>query len=99
MSREDNKKILVHYAACDLAISKNEGADYSVFIVAGMDDSGKLFCKHVIRDRMDAHEIVETILMITKIYKPVMFGIEQNMIHKAIGPYLNEAMMPLLLLS
>jgi predicted phage terminase large subunit-like protein len=93
MSTADEKKKLVYYAACDLAVSTADRADYSAFIVGGMDDEGRLFCKHVIRERMDALEIVDTILMIHKIYKPTLFGIEQGTISKSIGPYLNEAMM------
>lgn len=93
MKQEDHKKKLSYYAACDLAVSTNQGADYSAFVVGGMDEEGKLHCKHVIRERMDAKEIVDTILMINKIYKPALFGLEQGAIQKAIGPYLNEAMM------
>ena len=90
---EDQKKNLVYYATCDLAVSQSQRADYSAFVVGGMDEEGKLYCKHVIKDRMDALEIVDTILMIQKIYKPVLFGLEQGTIQKAIGPYLNEEML------
>jgi len=90
---EDEKKNLVYYATCDLAVSQSQRADYSAFVVGGMDEEGKLYCKHVIKDRMDALEIVDTILMIQKIYKPVLFGLEQGTIQKAIGPYLNEEML------
>jgi predicted phage terminase large subunit-like protein len=93
MKPEDQKKKLVYYATCDLAVSQSQRADYSAFVVGGMDDEGKLYCKHVIKERMDALEIVDTILMIQKIYKPVLFGLEQGTIQKAIGPYLNEEML------
>jgi len=93
MKPEDGKKNLVFYAACDLAVSQSQRADYSAFVVGGMDEEGKLYCKHVIKERMDALEIVDTILMIQKIYKPVLFGLEQGTIQKAIGPYLNEEML------
>jgi predicted phage terminase large subunit-like protein len=93
MKPEDHKKKLVYYATCDLAVSQAQRADYSAFVVGGMDDEGKLYCKHIINQRMDAMEIVDTILMIQKIYKPVLFGLEQGTIQKAIGPYLNEAML------
>lgn len=93
MKPEDEKKNLVFYAACDLAVSQSQRADYSAFVVGGMDEEGKLYCKHVIKERMDALEIVDTILMIQKIYKPVLFGLEQGTIQKAIGPYLNEEML------
>lgn len=89
----DGKKHLTYYATCDLAVSTNQRADYSAFIVAGLDEEGRLFCKHVIKERMDAMQIVDTILMIQKHYQPVLFGFEQGTIQKAIGPYLNEAMM------
>jgi predicted phage terminase large subunit-like protein len=90
---EEAKKRLVYYATCDLAVSQSQRADYSAFVVGGMDEDGKLYCKHVINQRMDALEIVDTILMIQKIYKPVLFGLEQGTIQKAIGPYLNEEML------
>ena len=90
---EDEKKNLIYYATCDLAVSQSQKADYSAFVVGGMDEDGRLYCKHVIKQRMDALEIVDTILMIQKIYKPVLFGLEQGTIQKAIGPYLNEEML------
>ena len=93
IKEEDQKKNLVYYAACDLAVSQSQKADYSAFVVGGMDEDGRLYCKHVIKQRMDALEIVDTILMIQKIYKPVLFGLEQGTIQKAIGPYLNEEML------
>ena len=93
MKPEDHKKKLVYYATCDLAVSQSQRADYSAFVVGGMDEDGKLYCKHVVKARMDALEIVDTILMLQKIYKPVLFGLEQGTIQKAIGPYLNEEMM------
>ena len=93
MKPEDQKRALVYYATCDLAVSQSQRADYSAFVVGGMDEDGRLYCKHVIKERMDALEIVDTILMIQKIYKPVLFGLEQGTIQKAIGPYLNEEML------
>ena len=93
MKPEDQKRKLIYYAACDLAVSQAQRADYSAFVVGVMDEDGRLYCKHVIKERMDALEIVDTILMIQKIYKPVLFGLEQGTIQKAIGPYLNEEML------
>ena len=93
MKTEDQKKNLVYYATCDLAVSQSQKADYSAFVIGGMDNENKLYCKHVVKARMDALEIVDTILMLQKIYKPVLFGLEQGTIQKAIGPYLNEEML------
>ena len=93
MKPEDKKKKLVYYATCDLAVSQSQRADYSAFVVGGMDEDGRLYAVHVIKQRMDALEIVDTILMLQKIYKPVLFGFEQGTIQKSLGPFLNEAML------
>ena len=93
MKPDDHKKNMVFYITCDLAVSTASRADYSAFTVGGMDENGVLYCKHVIKERLDALEIVDTIFMLQKIYKPILFGFEQGTISKAIGPYLNEAML------
>ena len=90
---EDRKKHLNYYIAADLAISQKQYSDYSVFAVAGMDEDQRLQCVHIIRDRMDAMQIVDTILALQRTYKPELFGIEAGTIQKSIGPYLNEAML------
>ena len=58
-----------------------------------MDEDQRLQCVNIIRDRMDAMQIVDTILALQRTYKPELFGIEAGTIQKSIGPYLNEAMM------
>jgi predicted phage terminase large subunit-like protein len=93
MKPDDQKKRMTFYITCDLAVSTNTRADYSAFVVGGMDEDGRLYCKHVVRERMDALQIVDTIFMLNKIYKPILFGFEVGVITKAIGPYLNEAML------
>ena len=93
MKVDDKKKKLVYYITCDLAISQAQRADYSAFAVGGMDDEGRLFCVHVIRDRLDALQIVDTIMMLQRLYKPVLFGMEAGSISKAIGPFLNTEML------
>ena len=93
MKVDDHKKSMIYYATCDLAVSTKERSDYSAFTIAGVDENGKLYLKNVIRRRMDTLEIIETMFMLQKLYKPVLFGIEQGTIQKSIGPYLNDAMM------
>ena len=93
LKEEDRKKNLNYYIAADLAISQRQHSDYSVFAVAGMDENQHLQCVNIVRDRMDAMQIVETILALQRTYNPELFGIEAGTIQKSIGPYLNEAMM------
>lgn len=91
-SAEDKKKALNYYIAADFAISEASRADYTVFLVGGMDDSGILHIKNVIRSRMDGEEIIATLLGLQKVYQPLAFGIEDMQVTKALGPYLKRAM-------
>ena len=89
---EDKKKLLTYYVGSDFAVSEADRADWSVFIVGGMDENGLLHIVNVIRDRMDAKDIIDTILHLERFYKPELFAIEKGQIEKAIGPFLNEEM-------
>jgi predicted phage terminase large subunit-like protein len=93
MTEEDKKKNLTYYITADLAISERDRADYTAIIVGGMDHNGQLHIVHVIRDRIAGDQIVETLLALQKTYDPQAVGIEDTQISKAIGPYLNRAMM------
>lgn len=81
-----------NYVAIDLAVSEKSRADYSVFVVGALDDQGILYVRDVVRDRMDAKEIVDTIFALHKRYDPEMFTIEGSLIEKSIGPFLYEQM-------
>lgn len=89
---EDRKQVLNYYIAGDFAISEKERADYTVFIVGGMDENGILHIRNVVRDRMDGEEIVRTMIALQNLYKPLAFGIEDTQITKSLGPYINRAM-------
>ena len=88
----DDQKIFNNYITADLAISEKDRADYSVFIVGGMDENGTLHIRDVIRERMDSLTIVETIFALETAYRPIVFGLEEGQISKAIGPFLYEEM-------
>jgi predicted phage terminase large subunit-like protein len=89
---EDRKNKLNYYITADLAISEKETADYSVFLVAGVDENKIIHVKNVIRDRLDGREIVDTLLSLQRIYEPELVGIEEMQVSKAIGPFLREEM-------
>lgn len=91
-TEEDRKKILNYYIAVDLAITEQEKSDWSVFLVAGMDENRMLHIVNVVRERLDAREIVDTLISLQNIYKPHAVGIEDSQITKSIGPFLNEEM-------
>ena len=92
LSAEDMKEKLNYYITGDLAISQTQQADYSVFIVAGVDQNKRIQIRDVIRQRLDGREIVDTILALQRLYSPEDFGIEEMQVSKAIGPFLREEM-------
>lgn len=91
--RENRKKVpLVHYCTVDLAISEQSRADWSVFLIAGVDENKVIHIVDVIRERLDGREIVDTILALQRAYDFAAVGIEEMMISKALGPFLREEM-------
>jgi predicted phage terminase large subunit-like protein len=92
MTEEDRKSRVNYYIAADLAIAQHQQADYSVFIVAGVDEHKKIQVREIIRQRLDGQEIVDTILALQRLYTPDAFGIEDMQVTKSIGPFLREEM-------
>ena len=92
MKEEDRAKPMHYYVSVDLAISQETRADYSVFCVAGVDENRTVHLKSVIRDRLDAKEIVDLLLALQRTFEPEAFGIEKMMVSQAIGPFLREEM-------
>lgn len=89
----DWKKLMNFYIGTDLAVSQSETSDWSVFVVGAMDESGYLYIVDVIRERMDAQEIVETILTLERTYAPLAITMEKGQIEKSIGPFLRQRML------
>ncbi len=92
IDEEDKKKLLQYYITVDLAIAEHERADYSVFLIAGVDENKTIHIKNVIRERMDAREIVDTLIALQRHYNPLAIGIEDMQVSKSIGPFLYEEM-------
>jgi predicted phage terminase large subunit-like protein len=87
------KPNLEYYAAADFAISEKEKADYTVILVAGVDPKGTAHVVDVKKFRGDSDVIIEELIATQKMYKPHVFTFETEKIDKAIGPFLNRAMM------
>ena len=92
MQEDDFKKPVHFYITVDLAISQDERADYSVFVVSSVDENRRVYIRDVIRERMDGMEIVDCILSLERTWKPEVIGIEEMQVSKAIGPFLREEM-------
>lgn len=92
MGPDSKSSIKEHYIGVDLAISEETRADYSVFTVGGMDSDGKLHIVDVVRERLDAKGIVDTLFALNLRYNPLMVAIEGSMIEKSLGPFIYEEM-------
>lgn len=92
MGPEDKSCNKRFYIAVDLAVSELQRADYSVFVIGGMDDQGGMHIVNVIRERMDALAIVDMLFKLAKRYEPDMVAIESSLIEKSIGPFITEEM-------
>ena len=92
ITEDDKKQTLNYYITVDLAISEKQTADYSVFLIAGVDEDRRIQVRNIIRERLDGKEIVDTLLALADLYKPLAVGIEEGQISKAIGPFLYEKM-------
>lgn len=86
------KRSKKYYIACDLAVSTGDQANYTAFVVAALDDLGRLEITYAEKGRWDSLEIIEHIFELYNKYRPEMFGIEKGQIELALGPFLNSEM-------
>ena len=78
------------YACGDLAISKKEHADWSVFYVVGKDQDGQIYFLDEYRGRWDAAEIVEKIFEIHTHWHPRKFGLEKGQISLTLDGFIQH---------
>lgn len=92
MVEADFDRNLKYYAAIDFAISQKTTADYTVIVVVGVDEDGKIYVVEVDRGRWDAKDIIDEMFYVQKKYNPELFTAEDGMIQKSIGPFLDDEM-------
>lgn len=82
-----------YYVGVDLAVSTEDRTDFSVFVVAAVDDRGILNIVDVRKARQDTLEILNEFFALQIKYKPEWFAMEKGTITKSIGPVLNAEML------
>lgn len=90
LKEEDKKKNLNYYLGVDLALSESNRSDWSVFIVAGVDQDRNIQVRNVLRERLDSKESTDTLFMLHNLYRFEAIGLGEDLIQKSIGPWLNE---------
>lgn len=92
MSEEDLKTSKIYYVGVDLAFTLTQTADYTSFVIGGVDDQGMLCIEEVIRERLDAVEAVQMMLLLNKKYDPQYFFFEKGALTNSVLPHLHVAM-------
>lgn len=90
--KEDFKEIeeemrslpLTYYGSVDFAISDADRRAFTVILVGGMDQFGRLYIVHVLRFRADANDIVDALLETQRLYKIDMWKMEQGQIKQTL---------------
>jgi predicted phage terminase large subunit-like protein len=83
-------KFMDIYCAGDLAISKKEQADWTVFMVVGVDEHENIFVLEEYRGRgWGTKKIIDTMIEIHKKWHPRRFGLEQGHISLTMEDSIN----------
>lgn len=90
---KERKKNYNYYVGCDLAVSTKERSDYSVFVVAAVDDRGLLNIVDIRKGRWDSLQTIDEFFAIQSRYNPQWFAIEKGTITSSIGPILRAEML------
>lgn len=78
------------YLSVDGAFSAKEKRDWTVLTVGSTGEDGMLYIRHILRDRMDPQEVVESILRLQDRYKFPILLIGKGAYEKSIAPFLQE---------
>jgi predicted phage terminase large subunit-like protein len=79
----------------DPAISDKQGSDYSVIVVAGMDDQHNIYVMDYVRGHWTPHELIERMFTTYLKWKPSAIGLETVAFQKSLKYFLEEKMMML----
>lgn len=78
------------FLSFDGAWTTKEKRDWCAFGIGSLDEEGNLYLRHVIRDRMDPKEAVDTIANLQQVYKFGTMLIGKGAYEKGIGPFLQD---------
>jgi predicted phage terminase large subunit-like protein len=95
MTEAEKKRPKSFYCGIDFAISTKESADFTVFVVAGMDSEGLLHIVDVRKGHWTSMEIVFEWFRIHARWKCEMYVAEAGTIEASIMPFLNQEMLRL----
>ena len=89
---QNNRKQYNFYVGADLAVSTADRSDYSVFVIAAVDNGGVLNIVDVRKGRWDSLQVIDEFFAVHHKYNPEWFSMERGTIEKSIGPVLRAEM-------
>lgn len=89
---KSGEKNVHYYIGCDLAVSTKDRSDWSVFVIAAVDERGIIHVMDVRRGRWDSLQIIDEFFALQTKYDPQWFAIEKGTITSSIGPILRSEM-------
>lgn len=92
MSEEDHATPKLYGVGVDLAISKKDKSNKTVFVIGGRDVNNLIHVVDVRRGRMDSMEIVEEFFSVWNAFHPEMFWVENGQIWLGISTFLENEM-------
>lgn len=79
------------YAAGDLAISTKQSADFSVFVVVGIDPQQNIWLLDLVRGRWNSLGLIDRMFEIQTRWDPELFGLEAGQIELTLEPFIQKA--------
>jgi predicted phage terminase large subunit-like protein len=92
MTEEDHARPKTYYVGGDLAFSKKEKRDYTVFTVGGVDEHGILHIVDERRGRWDGNEVIDEMYRIEEAWEPKEWFVESGAIKDTLGAALEIRM-------
>ena len=80
------------YAASDHALSLKRQGNYSVLIIAGVDEHGHIWLLDLIRKKMTSDKLVEEMTKLMEYWRPITWWAGKDQISGSIGPFLKRQM-------
>lgn len=94
MSEMPPKDKLRFYAASDHAVSLEQGRDKTCLMLIGVDEHDQIWVQpEIFWKQADTATVVEMMVQMMDLYKPLFWWAEKGQISKSIGPFLRKRML------
>lgn len=85
------KKEMVYYGGSDFAVTNN-GGDYTVHIIVGLDADGRMYVVDLWRGQTDSNTWIDHMCTMIKKWGPLGWAVEKGQINSSVGPFMRRRM-------